>query len=73
MTIDTKRLRRIAHAVGLECGHNTGKMIEEAADQIDAQAGEIAHLRDALASIIDIAARPAVIEIARASLSGESK
>lgn len=33
---DTKRLRRIGHAVGLECGHNAGEMIKAAAGTIDA-------------------------------------
>lgn len=51
--IDTKRLRRIGHAVGLECGHNTGEMIKAAADHIDAQTVEIERLRTALNSMID--------------------
>lgn len=54
MTIDTQRLRRIGHAVGLECGHNAGKMIKAAADQIDAQAAGIERLREALRGLLQL-------------------
>lgn len=34
--IDTKRLRRVGHAVGVELGHNAGEVIKAAAGTIDA-------------------------------------
>lgn len=46
--IDTKRLRRIAHAVSIESGREAGQIIAGAADHIDAQAAEIAGARQTI-------------------------
>ncbi len=48
MTIDTKRLRRIGHAVGISLLHESGEIIKSAADEIDALREERDKLCEAL-------------------------